>query len=200
MLLEKFKNLSEDKKQHFIEVIYDSSQRVFGLLENLLQWASAQTGNIRYNPEAFDLGELVDANFDLVKDSIAEKEIKLIKNQPDDTWVFADRNMINAVVRNLLGNAVKYTEKGEISVNIETRRDSLEMSITDSGIGIPENKLSGIFEIDRKSSTEGTRGEKGSGLGLLICKEFVQTNGGEISIKSIEGEGTVFTFTIPRRA
>jgi signal transduction histidine kinase/ligand-binding sensor domain-containing protein len=193
----KFQNLAEEKKLKFINVIYDSSQRVYGLLENLLQWARTQTGNIQYKPEAFNLSEVIDLNVDLVIDILEEKEITFTKNSTDNTIVFADRNMINTVIRNLLGNAIKYTEKGAISVDITRNGDLAVINVTDSGIGISEAKMSTIFEIEQEKSTSGTRNEKGSGLGLLICKDFVQINKGEIAVKSIVGQGTTFTFTLP---
>jgi signal transduction histidine kinase/ligand-binding sensor domain-containing protein len=200
ILRTKFQLLAEEKKLKFINVIYESSQQVYNLLENLLQWARTQTGNIQYNPDFFDLSELVDVNYKLVKNLLEEKEIIFIKNSPENTSVFADHNMINTVVRNILGNAIKYTEKGDISVDIKRNKDRMEISITDSGIGIPEEKMANIFEIDQEKSTLGTKGEKGSGLGLLICKEFVQINGGEISVRNTQGKGTTFTFTIPLSA
>jgi signal transduction histidine kinase/ligand-binding sensor domain-containing protein len=197
ILRTKFQLLAEEKKLKFINVIYESSQQVYNLLENLLQWARTQTGNIHYNPAVFDLSELIDVNYKLVKNLLEEKDITFIINSPENTSVYADHNMINTVVRNLLGNAIKYTEKGDISVELKRNKDRMEISITDSGIGIAEEKMANIFEIDQEKSTLGTKGEKGSGLGLLICREFVHINGGEISVRRTKGKGTTFTFTIP---
>jgi signal transduction histidine kinase len=105
--------------------------------------------------------------------------------------------MLSTVIRNLLGNAIKFTEKGEIKAAIRSVNNHMEVSISDSGIGLSAKLQAGIFEIDHIKSTTGTRGEKGSGLGLLICKEFVLKNGGEIFVTSEEGKGTKFTFTVP---
>ena len=193
----KFQDLSEEKKLKFIKAILDSSQKIYDLLENLLQWARTQTGNIEYKPEVFNLIEVIDTNYDLVKDMLEEKEITFTKNSTDNTIVFADRNMINTVIRNLLGNAIKYTEKGSISMGITRNGNFAEVGVTDSGIGISETKMTTLFEIEQEKSTSGTRNEKGSGLGLLICKDFVQINKGEISVKSVVGQGTTFTFTLP---
>jgi len=200
ILLTKFQHLTEEKKLKFINIIYDSSKRVYDLLENLLQWARTQTGNIQFNPVEFDIREVVDVSYDLVKDVLEEKGISFVRNAPENTIVFADRNMIDTVVRNLLGNAIKFTEKGSISVDIARYGEFMEVSITDSGIGIPQSKITGIFEIDQQKSTSGTRGEMGSGLGLIICKEFVHINRGEISVKSAQGKGATFTFTVPQSA
>jgi signal transduction histidine kinase len=197
ILLTKFRDLAEDKKLKFINAIFDSSHRIYDLLENLLQWARTQTGNIQYKPESFDLSEVIDPNYDLVKVILEEKEITFTKNINDNTIVFADRNMINTVIRNLLGNAIKYTEKGAISIDILIKGDFAEVNVTDSGSGISEAKMASIFDIEQGKSTSGTRGEKGSGLGLLICKDFVLINKGEISVKSVVGQGTTFTFKLP---
>jgi signal transduction histidine kinase len=197
ILLTKFRDLAEDKKLKFINAIFDSSHRIYDLLENLLQWARTQTGNIQYKPESFDLSEVIDLNYDLVKILLEEKEISFTKNINDNTIVFADRNMINTVIRNLLGNAIKYTEKGAISIDILIKGDFAEVNVTDSGSGISEAKMASIFDIEQGKSTSGTRGEKGSGLGLLICKDFVLINKGEISVKSVVGQGTTFTFKLP---
>jgi signal transduction histidine kinase len=200
ILLIKFHELAEEKKLKFINVIYDSSQRIYELLENLLLWARTQTGNMSYKPEAFNLSEVIDLNYELIKVILEEKEITFSKNSSDNTIVFADRNMIDTVIRNLLGNAIKYTEKGAISLVVTRNGGFAEVSVTDSGTGIAEAKMATLFEIEQEKSTSGTRNEKGSGLGLLICKEFVQINGGEISIKSTPGMGTTFTFTVPQSA
>jgi signal transduction histidine kinase len=197
MLSSDFKTLAEDKKFQIAETIHVSSDRIYKLLENLLQWAGTQTGNIPFNPEVFDLSDIIDLNHDLVRDLLVEKRTSLVKKSPDHVVAFADRNMVNTVLRNLLGNAIKFTEDGEICISVVTKNHHHEITIADSGVGIPYSRLINIFEIDQVRSTGGTRGEKGSGLGLLICKEFIQRNGGEISVKSTVGKGTSFTFTLP---
>jgi len=198
LLMDEFKELTEEKRLEFIKAIHDSSRRIYILLENLLEWASTQTGHIRFKPEVIDLEEVFDVNYALIKNKFEEKEIRFVKDFQDNTKIFADYNMISTVIRNVMGNAVKFTEKGVIKATIRQLKNYLEISISDSGVGIPEKMMAGIFEIDHKKSTAGTRGENGSGLGLLICKEFIQINGGEISVKSKEGAGTTFTFTVPR--
>jgi signal transduction histidine kinase len=132
--------------------------------------------------------------------TLKEKGITLIKNIPENSLVYADRNMFDTIIRNLLGNAIKYTENGEIVIDVLSDNQHQVIDIKDSGTGIAEGRLKYIFEIDQSKSVKGTRGEEGSGLGLLICKEFVQTNGGEITVKSTPGKGTTFTFTVPRNA
>jgi signal transduction histidine kinase len=197
LLKEEFSDLTEEKKLEFIGAIHDSSRRIYVLLENLLEWASTQTGNIRFRPEIIDMNEIFETNYALIKNRFDEKGIRFVKDMPEKIPVFADYNMISTVIRNLLGNAIKFTEKGEIKATVKPFNSHLEVSIADSGIGIPEKIRAGLFEIDHKKSTTGTRGEKGSGLGLLICKEFVQKNGGDIFVTSEAGKGTTFTFTVP---
>ncbi len=199
LLVEEFKELTEEKKLEYAGIIHDSSFRIYLLLENLLEWAGTQTGNIRFQPEVLDLNEVIETNYALISNRFDEKGIRFIKDLPDAANVFADYNMVSTVVRNLMGNALKFTENGEIKARATETGDYLTVSISDSGIGIPSKMLAGIFEIDHKKSTNGTRGEKGSGLGLLICKEFVLKNGGEIFVTSEEGKGTTFTFTLPRK-
>jgi signal transduction histidine kinase/ligand-binding sensor domain-containing protein len=197
ILSKNFEKLTEEKKHKFIQAVHDSSQNVYDLLENLLQWASMQTHSITPYAEAFDISELLHSNSALMKNTMEEKEIALEINAEGNIPIFADRNMINTVVRNLLGNAIKYTEKGKISLSVTLQDHFIQVKIIDSGVGIPNAKLQYIFEIDKKKTTPGTKGEKGSGLGLLICREFIQMNGGEITVESTEGKGTTFAFTVP---
>jgi signal transduction histidine kinase/ligand-binding sensor domain-containing protein len=198
LLTEEFSELTDEKKLEYAGIIHDSSLRIYILLENLLEWAGTQTGNIRFHPEVLDLNEVFETNYALIRNRFDEKGIRFVMDLPATANVFADYNMVSTVIRNLMGNALKFTENGEIKANAKITGNYLEVSISDSGIGIPAKMLAGIFEIDHKRSTNGTRGEKGSGLGLLICREFVLKNGGEIFVTSEEGTGTTFTFTLPR--
>ncbi len=198
MLSRDFNNLTVDKQKQIADVMHDSSVRIYSLLENLLQWAGAQIGNITYKPEVFQLKEIIETNYGLVKEMLKEKETCFVSTLPEDSGVFADRNMVNTIIRNLLGNALKFTDKGSVSVVIKTQNKYQEISVIDSGVGIPEDKLKRLFDIGQSRSTWGTRGEKGTGLGLLICKEFIERNGGKLTINSKQGAGTTFTFTLPR--
>ncbi|MBN1117306.1 MAG: HAMP domain-containing histidine kinase, partial [Bacteroidales bacterium] len=149
------------------------------------------------NPEKFNLYTLVYSNSELVENECIEKDIKLIIDVPVNAEVFADQNMINTVIRNLLTNAIKYTEKGKITVNSRLINNYHEIRITDTGIGISDDIRITIFKLDNSKSLQGTRGESGTGLGLIICKEFVEKNGGTIRVESKEGEGSSFIFTVP---
>jgi signal transduction histidine kinase len=181
-------------------MIKTSSESAFNLLENLLQWARTQTDRIQYNPDYFKLAEIIDQNIELSKASAENKHITLISQVDCDSTVFADKNMINLVVRNLISNAVKFTEeKGIVTVGCEIKRnDQMRVYIADTGIGISEQNIKKLFRIDEYFSTSGTAGEGGTGLGLIICKEFIEKNKGKLNIESKLGEGTTFTFVLPK--
>ncbi len=197
ILYKKSGNLSEEKHLKFIYAIYESSHRVYDLLENLLQWSRMQTHSLGYSPEEFDIKEQIDAIYLLQRSHIDEKKIEFYINIEEDQMVYADRNMLNTVLRNLIGNAIKYTEHGSIHVTVSQQGNNTLFSIEDTGIGIPDTKLAGIFDIDSKKSTTGTKGENGSGLGLIICRDFIQLHGGSISIISQQGRGTIISFALP---
>ena len=186
------------KRKHLIGVIDRSAQNVFKLLENLLQWSRSQTGNINYSPEEFNLLDITQNIYGLSENAMIEKGIKFNFKIPKDLTLYADKNMIYTVIRNLVTNAVKFTELGEITVEAEEKDNHILISITDTGIGIRDEIIDKIFEVERSKSTEGTRGEDGTGLGLIICKEFIDKNGGTIDVKSKVGKGSVFYFTLPK--
>ncbi len=195
----KYDNINDLKRKQYIDVIFDSVTKIYRLLENLLQWARSQTGNISYLPVEFLFNDLVDANLELSANQIKEKNLKIEKDVPFNLKIRADRNMINTVVRNLLTNAIKFTENGVIKIKVYKSDDSYIFNITDTGRGIPASKLESIFEIGSSKSTEGTKGESGSGLGLIICKEFIEKNGGSISVSSTVGKGSSFSVTLPAK-
>ena len=134
---------------------------------------------------------------DLLKSLASQKEIEINIDIPEDMNIKADKNMIKTVIRNIVTNAIKFTEKGTISIYSEIEDHKVKIQIADSGIGIPKNKLASLFEVEKSKSTKGTRGEQGTGLGLIICKEFLEKNNGAIHVKSEQGAGSTFSFTIP---
>lgn len=199
MILLRFDTMDNQKKKKLIQVIYDSSQNVYRLLENLLHWSRSQTGSIPFSPEEFAINELIDTNILLSENLINEKNLKVQNDLKKEILVFADKNMINTVIRNLLTNAIKFTENGSISIEINVDRAVAKISIADTGVGIANNKLDALFDIGGMKSTQGTKGETGTGLGLILCKEFIQKNGGTIHAKSEPGKGSTFVFTLPAR-
>ena len=194
-----YKNLDENEKELGIRRVHDSGKRIYNLLENLLTWSRAQSGRIPYLPEQLELVELVSENINLAKAAAEEKAISLVQNTPDIAVAFGDRDMLNTVLRNLLNNAIKFSSRGErVEIVLKDIKTSWEISVIDQGMGIAKEHLDKLFRIEAKVKTDGTAGEKGTGLGLIICKEFVEKNGGKISVESKVNQRTTFTFTIPK--
>lgn len=197
VLFTRYDKYDDNKRKHLIGVINQSAQSIYKLLENLLQWAKSQTGNIKFNPEEFDFDEIVTNNLVMMENQMFEKHILAEKNLPSGLKVFADKNMLNTVLRNLLSNAIKFSESGKIIVRSEEDHRFVTIYVTDSGIGMTPEEAKSIFEIGIVKSTEGTRGEPGTGLGLLICKDFIERHGGKIGVESEVNKGSTFYFTIP---
>lgn len=189
-----------DKKQieEFVRIIYKTAKNAYSLLENLLDWARSQTGRLEMKPENIDISGIVDENVELLSNTIKKKNIVLTNNIKKDVKAFADPNMIHTVIRNLLTNAVKYTEfKGKIEINSKSLGKFVEITISDSGIGIKKENINKLFRIDMNFITKGTDDETGTGLGLIICKEFIQKSGGEIRVNSTFGKGSDFILKLP---
>jgi signal transduction histidine kinase len=175
-----------------------SARNLFSLLENLLQWAKSQLGNIKHQAVDFYLSEVIEGNIDIQRLKAKEKSIEIISHFDKNIHVNADINMINTIIRNLLSNAIKFSyPKSEITLFAETKGNMIHLSVQDRGIGISYLNQDKLFKIDSNLSTLGTNKETGTGLGLILCKEFVETNGGTIWITSEESKGSTFTFRIP---
>jgi len=173
-------------------------KHLLNLLENLLTWSRSQRGRIKYEPVKFNLSTLIQENINLHK--LAAEKKGIILRSPGEVGIYAygDRDMINSVIRNLMTNAVKFTDRHkEVAVNVKSTENLVEVSVVDEGIGIPSEFIDKLFRIDEKYKAVGTAGEKGTGLGLIICREFVEKNGGEIMVSSQAGEGSIFSFTLP---
>lgn len=198
ILLIRYQKYDDTKRLHLIKIINQSAEHVFKLLENLLQWSRSQTGNIKYQPEEFQIIELVNNNVVLIENMMKEKQLRMDVVVNEHCKVYADKNMINTIIRNLLTNAVKFTETGGIHITLEEDTKLYKLKIKDTGVGMNKEKAKTLFEIGGSKSTEGTRGESGTGLGLIICKDFIEKNGGEIGVESEEGKGSEFYFTLPR--
>lgn len=191
-------NMSKEDLSELALELDKSVLKIDNLLENLLQWSRTQTGKIKYRPEYLALHEIVKDNLNLFKNNARDKNISLVDDVADDLAIWADRNMTDTVIRNLLSNALKYTETGgEIIISGRLANHKVEVSVSDNGVGMSEESQRKIFRTDTLHSTYGTMDEKGSGLGLLLCKEFVEKQGGSISFTSKLGQGSEFTFTLP---
>ena len=198
ILISEYGKFDREKIEKMLVMLAEQSKLTFSLLENLLLWSRSQSGRMEINPSMINLHSLVKENFSLLNSQSENKKQDLVISVPDPCIAFADETMINTVLRNLLSNAVKFTPHGgTIIVSASEINNYVEISVTDTGVGIPENKLESIFRIDSKLSTPGTDKETGTGLGLILCKEFVEKNNGKITMTSTPGKGSTFSFRIP---
>jgi PAS domain S-box-containing protein len=198
LLYEGYADYQEVDRKRYIKNIFDVSGHLNKLLQNLLEWSRSRTGRIEFRPSPVFLGVLLNNITALFKDQAAAKDIVIFAEVPAEIRVQCDENMISTVLRNLISNAVKFTfQKGRILVRAIVDKKQVIISVTDNGIGIPEPELAKIFLIEEVFKREGTAQEKGTGLGLILCREFVERHGGEIWVESIEGQGTSFFFSLP---
>ena len=198
MMLEDLDDFNKDEIEKFMRMIRVSSNQLFSLLENLLLWARNQRGTIPFQPEIVDLQKNVNENINMVRGQAEKKEITLSAHIPGHIILSADKNMLDTILRNLLSNAIKYTPvKGRVEVTAKAAGQFAEISVRDSGVGISKENLAKLFTIAGKPSSPGTENEKGSGLGLILCREFVEKHQGIVRAESEPGHGSTFTFTIP---
>lgn len=189
---------SGDEFQDMLKMLKDSSRSTYEMLENLLHWAKTQTKTVQFNPSVAVLNEILDEKIDEIHLNAEMKQIRIIRQTEGEVTCRCDRNMIGITIRNLLSNAVKFTPKGgAITVVVRGGETYHKLSITDTGIGMDEESRANLFGISPKSGRRGTDGERGSGLGLLLCKEFIERNGGAISVESAPEKGSTFTIMIP---
>lgn len=187
--------------QQDVQNLRHAAQKLYALLNNLLLWSRIQRGVMPYAPLHFDLYELAQENTFLFLPQAKQKNVRLTTGIPEKTMIYADYQMLNTVVRNLLSNALKFTpEGGEISLAARRIDPVVEISVKDTGIGIAETDLTQLFRIDAHYTTVGTRGEEGTGLGLILCKELVEKNAGTIRVDSQVSAGTTFTVALPAPA
>jgi len=199
LLCHDFNEMDDKQKLGLLELINLSSESAYNLLDNLLQWARTQTDKIKFSPEYFELSEVVKQVIDLHGIIAEKKQVSVESIIPDSTRVYADKNMIHTVIRNLISNAIKFSHKGgKVFISSFENGAMTEIVIRDQGIGMSRENLSMLFRIDTYYSTSGTSGESGTGLGLIICKEFVEKNNGRIRANSKEGDGTAISFTLMR--
>jgi PAS domain S-box-containing protein len=198
LLNDEFEQFSQDEKKEIISLLNSSASQLFQLLENLLTWSSSQMNKISFNPEKTDICQIIKNNISLLTTQAQNKNITLNNKCESNIIGFFDVNMISTVIRNLISNAIKFTPSGgNIIISSEYFNGNIKIWVTDSGIGISENDIQKLFKIESSHSTPGTENESGTGLGLILCKEFVQKNGGEIWVKSELNKGTTFFFTLP---
>ncbi len=198
LLYDEFDRYNEKEKKYFIHQINSATQGTYKLLENLLQWSRSQSGKIEYNPEQIDFCNVANNTVSSLKTQADQKSIKLHSSIPFGSMVYACENMVTTVLRNLITNAVKFTARGgQIMLTSRKSNGFLQVDVRDTGVGIRQDQLEKLFRIDTQYKTMGTENEKGSGLGLILCREFVEKNGGKIWVESMEGKGSIFSFTLP---
>lgn len=197
-LSENFRDLDAGELEESMKKMHSSAQKVYELLANLLSWSRSQTGNIQFNPKKLKLNSLVHEITELLRNQYELKKIKLNVEIDPDLMVLADSNMLNTVIRNLISNAIKYTNNaGIINISGNERPEYIEIAIEDNGVGIHKDIIDKLFKIEHEISSPGTNNERGTGLGLILCKEFVEKHGGRIWLASELGKGSTFYFTIP---
>lgn len=187
----------KQKTKRIIEDLNKLSLTTYNLLENLLDWSTNQMGDIQFNPKQINLQSIIRENIELVNTKITSKKIQLTISILENLHVFADENMLHTVIRNIITNAVKFTqENGSITITAKTDNQFCYLSIADNGVGISPDRIKKLFRIDKDIVTVGTHNEKGSGLGLILSKEFIERNGGKISVESEPDKGSTFTISL----
>jgi PAS domain S-box-containing protein len=191
-------NLTADEMKMFSMNISKSAKSIYNLLENLLQWSRIHTGRIDYSPDYFDLNELLNKIVIIYRNNLENKNISLKVDCAPETKVYADSNMVDTVLRNLISNSIKFTNLGgEIKITTELAGNFIKLSVSDNGVGIREEILPNLFRVGENTSSKGTQNETGSGLGLILCRDFVEMNKGKLTVASKTGEGSTFSFTLP---
>ncbi len=197
LLIENAKSNHDDETATFSEIINTSANNTLHLLDNLLNWAKSQTGQISFNPEKINLSDLINEMIEILNPTAKFKNISVKFLPSNEIEVYADNNMLLTILRNLIHNAIKFTNlNGEIEINARQQKDIIHITVSDNGVGMDQATMDKLFSPDT-STTPGTAKEHGSGLGLLICKEFVEKHGGTIGVESEAGNGSIFHFTIP---
>ena len=199
MMDESKSSMSEEEIDEFVKLMKESSANLYGLLENLLEWSTMKRGLIAVEPKLINLKECLSKNLEILKESAVRKNLNFSCSIPEELEVFADERMLNGIIRNLGTNAVKFTPKeGNIIVKAEqTENSKVLISISDSGIGIPEKMIDNLFNSSVNTKRTGTEGEPSSGLGLILCKEFTEKLGGELIIDSEVDKGSTFKIILP---
>lgn len=197
MVLKKIQTDDVEAAQKMLVFNIQTTEQVLNLLENLLLWSRSQRGRIEFNPAHINFKEIIDRLLNLLSATYTQKDIRINVGRGHNLQLYADVNMFETIIRNLLSNAIKFTNNGgSIEILADEIDSCVEISVIDNGVGIPADKLEDLFRIDSNYTTFGTAKEKGTGLGLVICKDFVERHAGKIWAESTVGEGTKFTFTI----
>ena len=200
LMSEKQDEFTTEELAMYMGEMSKSTKNLYTLLQNLLEWAQMQNGAMDFSPNEFIINKYVDANIKTIDERAKQKGITIINEVPEQQKVFADERMINSIISNLLSNAVKFTKKdGAVTIKAKKIDDEMvEISVQDAGIGMSESTINKLFKIGENIGRNGTDGEPSTGLGLLLCKEFVEKHGGKIWAESKENIGSTFYFTLPQ--
>ncbi|NEW80441.1 MAG: sensor histidine kinase, partial [Gelidibacter sp.] len=186
------------KRLKFLKIIKGSTAKVSSLLDNLLIWASSQSGNLKFNPKNINLAQQVAGVISFLEIQAINKDISILNRVEKNVLVKADENMLDTILRNLISNAIKFTQpKGEIQIYATLKKDFVEITVKDTGVGMTQAEIATIFSVSEINSNLGTSNEQGSGLGLILCRDFVESHGGKIWVESVENKGSEFKFTLP---
>ncbi|NBC81831.1 MAG: tetratricopeptide repeat protein [Bacteroidetes bacterium] len=195
-----YDELTDTELKEANESIHDSAKNLYTLLDNLLHWSRIQTGRIHFKPSKIDIHEIVQQNIDLLVIAAHEKKIQVDNNVQPNTFVNGDMEMVDTIFRNLINNGIKFTNpNGKICIEADNKDDRYWLCrVQDNGVGMNEDVQGSLFRVDKQISMSGTSSESGTGLGLILCKEFIQKNKGEIWVNSKINKGTTFYFTLPK--
>jgi PAS domain S-box-containing protein len=192
------KNKENEEIEEISKIIHRSSNRMMNLLVNLMEWSQSKTGRMEFVPTHFEMEDLINDAILLFDETAKQKNISILKSIKLSKPILADRNMLFTVVRNLISNAIKYSNiDGIINITVEENKGVLDVSVSDNGVGIEYERIQKLFQLNEIYSTLGTEREKGTGLGLILCKEFIEKHNGKIWVESTINKGSVINFTIP---
>lgn len=199
LLVDKNRSLTDKQRDECIDHIFQLAKQGLNLLTNLLDWSRSQTGRMEVTPMVLNLKSIVDGNIKLLHNQVTTKQIQFLSTIDKKQTIFADERMLNTIIRNLLSNAIKFTQDyGKITVSAQEIGNNIEILIADTGIGMSTEVVAKLFQIGVSHTTKGTHGERGTGLGLILCKEFIERNRGTIIVTSEKGKGSQFYVYFPR--
>ncbi len=198
-LVDERDTLTKDEIQDFSQTVLTSAEQFMHLIDNLLQSTRFELGVLEYQPANMAIDTVVDNVLALLKGNATQKMVNLIYASHPEAEVFADATMLHSIFQNLIGNAIKFTPvEGHVTIQAKEQDTMIQVSVIDTGVGVSPKKLAGLFEVMAGRSTDGTAGEKGTGLGLLLCKDLVEKHGGQLWVDSVVGQGTSFHLTLPK--
>lgn len=198
LLMANYKNMEPQEIEEQLQMLSSASHQAYNLLEDLLMWSKAQQGKITFLPQKIIINDIFDEIQSNLENVAAKKSISVKFDDSPDTVLYADLNMLKTILRNLISNAIKFSPRGsDVKVQVDTENEFARISVSDKGIGISEKNLSRLWQLSEQFTTKGTENEDGTGLGLVLCREFVEKHGGKIWAASEQGKGSDFMFTIP---